>query len=196
MPRIPKTGKKIKQAATNAASSARRVQSRRADKIRKRFRKARDKYDKLAEGAEGLEKARYKALRDDLDEMIDKTRAVRRGENRGQYPFDLDKLEAASADFMASSVNKNIDDKLMRGAIGKRVYAATIDLWRDRPEGVGINDAIMQGLGVDSMDEVIEYFWEEAGDDFFEDLGVDIDTNGLIVLKGREAVSRIVNANV
>ena len=58
---------------------------------------------------------------------------------------------------------------LMKSPVGRRIYAATVDVWRDY-EYSDRDSAIMDFFGVDSMADVIDMFEEELGEDLYEEL--------------------------
>lgn len=58
---------------------------------------------------------------------------------------------------------------LLKSPVGRRVYAATVDVWRDG-DYQDRDAAITDFFGVDDMADVLDIFESELGEDLYEDL--------------------------
>ena len=155
---------------------------------RRRFKRAAQRYEREAAIASGSEASRLRELA-----RINLTKAIRTYENSDDYKKnrdisemakrinpkishkkatedDIAKLEIESkfvttnADFATGEAKRQFEAKqIMNSDIGKRIYAATVNIWMDGDYS-DRDDAIMEFFGVDNLADLIDVFTESGID--------------------------------
>ena len=144
----PKTGKPPRK--TDRPSD-------KAYNARRRLKRAAEKLKNQASNATGMTKQRLEHQANELLGKVQKTYQV-----KGEYKFDVDRLENYTEKMFTGVDEEKLTQVMLSGAVGKRIYAATVSIWKD--SDLPINEAIKQHFGVETMSEVVDWFENRVSD--------------------------------
>lgn len=172
MARMRKTG--------DAAYNARRRYYRQAERYEKqatqagtaveagRLRKLGSRaLEKAMQTYEDPTKAKFSKPIQDLERSLNPNRPLRKpGEGFQSKIIEESKARATKGGMSEYEIRQEEASDILTGSIGRRVYGAFVDIWKDE-EG-DRDDAILKRFGVDSMMDLLEII-EESGIDIYQD---------------------------
>lgn len=158
-----KTSKAETKAATAKAPRQKR-QSDEAYNARRRFKRQAERFAKEASKFTGTSTgARFDVLAREMFDLAKRTYKNKQGE------YDTELIKCSKSALMGSGMTEDREtDIIMRSHVGSRIYAATIDIWKDEDYD-NREDAILKRFKAKSMSEVLRKLEQDLGSSLYSD---------------------------